>query len=109
MIIGNAVSKARFRPDKMAKADLAATDHLFAGLNAFEPGQEHKLHAHVGQDKLYFVLQGEGQVTVGSQRARIQTGDLALARSGEEHSLVNAGPERLVVMVIMAPPPSVKA
>jgi mannose-6-phosphate isomerase-like protein (cupin superfamily) len=105
MIIRNAASHAVFRPEKMGKADLAVSEQVFAGLNSFEPGQEHKLHTHQGQDKLYFVLEGEGDVTVGVERSRIHPGDLVLAKSGEEHSLANPGPGRLVVMVVMAPPP----
>ncbi len=108
MIIQNAASKAEFRPDKMGKSDLALCEHLFAGLNSFEPGQQHQLHTHAGQDKLYFVLEGEGDVTVGSEQARIGPGDLVVARSGEEHSLSNPGPGRLVVMVVMGPPPAKK-
>ncbi|MCL4784998.1 MAG: cupin domain-containing protein, partial [Bryobacterales bacterium] len=34
-----------------------------------------------------------------------QAGDLALAPAGVEHSLRNDGPEKLVVLVIFAPPP----
>ena len=105
MIVTNAASRAVFRADKMGKADLAASEHLFAGLNSFEPGQEHQLHTHAGQDKFYFVLEGEGDVRVGETESRIRAGDLVLARSGEEHALRNPGPDRLVVMVVMAPPP----
>jgi mannose-6-phosphate isomerase-like protein (cupin superfamily) len=108
MIIHNAAAQAEFRPDKMGKSDLVLSVSLFAGLNAFEPGQQHQLHTHAGQDKLYFVLEGEGDVTVGSQQARIRRGDLVLAPAGEAHSLTNPGPGRLVVMVVMAPPPSKK-
>ncbi len=108
MIIHNAAAKAQYRPDKMGKSDLAGSEYLFAGLNAFEPGQTHQLHTHPGQDKLYFVLEGEGDVTVGSEQARIRPGDLVLAPSGEPHSLTNPGPGRLVVMVVMAPPPAKK-
>jgi mannose-6-phosphate isomerase-like protein (cupin superfamily) len=92
----------------MGKSDLVASDHLFAGLNVFEPGQEHRLHTHAGQDKLYFVLEGEGEVTVGDRRERIRAGDLVLARAGEEHALSNPGPARLAVLVVMAPPPAGK-
>ena len=105
MIIHQATSKAAFHPAKMGKADLAATEHLFAGLNAFEPGQEHALHVHEGQDKFYLVLEGEGEVTVGSESSRIHAGDFVLAGSGESHSLKNPGPGRLIVLVVMAPPP----
>lgn len=105
MILHNAGSRAQFNSAKMGKSDLAAGGHLFAGLNSFEPGQEHKLHTHPGQDKLYFVLEGAGEVTVGAEAATIRAGDLVLAESGQEHSLRNPGPGRLVVMVVMAPPP----
>ena len=108
MIIYNAAAKAQFRAGKMGKSDLASSEHLFAGLNSFEPGQQHELHTHAGQDKLYFVLEGEGDVTVGDEGARIRPGDLVLARSGEGHSLSNPGPARLVVMVVMGPPPAKK-
>lgn len=106
MIVRNVDSKAVFRAEKMGKADLAAGDKLFAGLNTFEPGQEHALHAHDGQDKLYYVVRGTGDVTVGETTSRIETGDLVLAKDGEPHGLKNPGPERLVVMVVMGPPPS---
>ena len=106
MIIRNAASTAVFNRKKMGKATLAATEHLFAGLNAFEPGQEHRLHTHERQDKFYFVLEGKGEVTVGSQRSRIQPGDFVLAHSGESHSLSNPGHGRLIVLVVMVPPPT---
>ncbi|MYA81028.1 MAG: cupin domain-containing protein [Acidobacteriia bacterium] len=105
MIVTNAAARAVFRAGKMGKADLASSEHLFSGLNSFEPGQEHQLHTHPGQDKIYFVLEGQGDVTVGSDSSRIEAGDLVLARSGEAHALRNPGPERLIVMVVMAPPP----
>jgi hypothetical protein len=57
---------AKFAPDRMGKSTIAQRDFLFAGLNSFEPGQEHAPHAHGGQDKLYVVLEGSGMVQVGA-------------------------------------------
>lgn len=108
MTIKNAASRAVFRADKMGKADLLAGEQLFAGLNCFEPGQEHALHAHPGQDKLYIVLEGEGEATVGEQTERVAPGDVVLARDGVPHAMSNPGPARLVVMTVMAPPPRKK-
>lgn len=105
MIIRDVASKAQFRAEKMGKADLASAENLFAGLNSFEPGQEHALHTHPGQDKLYYVVSGVGEVTVGDETSRIEPGDLVLAKDSEPHALRNPGPERLIVMVVMAPPP----
>ncbi len=37
---------AVYDPEKMGKSTLFQSDRLLVGLNAFEPGQEHRLHAH---------------------------------------------------------------
>jgi quercetin dioxygenase-like cupin family protein len=98
-------SFARFAPDKMTKHTLVQGDSLLAVLNSFEPCQEHALHAHEGQDKLYLLLEGSGLVRVGDQTERLSAGDAAFAPSGVQHSIRNPGPERLVVMVVLALPP----
>jgi quercetin dioxygenase-like cupin family protein len=96
---------AKFSPDRMGKSTIAQGDSLFAGLNSFEPGQEHAPHAHQGQDKLYIVLEGSGLVQVGDQTELLSAGDAAFAPSGVVHSIRNPGPERLVLMAVLAPPP----
>ena len=108
MFIRKASSAATFARDKMTKCTLAQGDFLFAGLNCFEPGQEHALHAHEGQDKLYFILEGSGLVQVGEETELLSVGDAAFAPSGVIHSIRNPGPLRLVMMAVLAPPPSGK-
>lgn len=108
MFVKNVAASAEFSPAKMSKTSLVQGAFLFAGLNSFEPGQEHAPHAHQGQDKLYFVLQGEGIVQVGDVTELLCAGDTAFAPSGVVHSIRNPGPDRLVVMAILAPPPSIR-
>ena len=105
MRIPNILERAEFRSGKMGKCDLVRGEMLSAGLNCFEPGQEHKAHVHEGQDKLYYVLEGSGLLTIGEERSHFQAGDLALAPAGVEHSLRNDGSDKLVVLVVFAPPP----
>jgi quercetin dioxygenase-like cupin family protein len=99
---------AKFAPDKMGKSTLVQGDFLFAGLNSFEPGQEHAPHVHEGQDKLYVVLEGSGVVRVGDQTDTLAAGDAAFAPAGVLHSIHNSGTARLVVMAVLSPPPSVR-
>jgi mannose-6-phosphate isomerase-like protein (cupin superfamily) len=106
MFLKQVSSLAKFAPDKMGKGTLAQGDFLFAGLNSFEPGQEHALHVHEGQDKMYFVLEGSGVVRVGDKEELLTAGDVAFAPAGVVHSIANPGPERLVVMAVLSPPPS---
>ena len=99
---------AQFHPDKMGKCNLAQGESLFVGLNCFEPGQEHALHTHAGQDKLYVLMEGSGEVQVGGETQRLSAGDAAFAAGGVPHSIRNSGPGRLVVMAILAPPPAAR-
>jgi len=106
MFLNKISSLAKFAPDKMGKSTLVQGDFLFAGLNSFEPGQEHAPHVHEGQDKLYVVLEGEAVVRVDDQAEVLTAGDAAFAPAGVVHSIRNTGTERLVVMAILSPPPS---
>jgi len=105
MFIRKVSHLAKFSPDKMGKSNVVQGEFLFAGLNSFEPGQEHAAHAHAGQDKLYFILEGNGVVQVGEVTEELSAGDAAFAPSGVMHAIRNPGPERLVVMAVLAPPP----
>ena len=89
----------------MGKATLAHGESLFAGLNSFEPGQQHALHAHEAQEKLYIVLEGSALVQIADQTEELKAGDLAFAAAGVPHAITNPGPGRLVVMAVLAPPP----
>lgn len=105
MILKQAAGKAIFSPEKMGKVSLGAGDHLYAGLNCFEPEQQHAAHVHANQDKIYVVLQGAGEATVGEETAAVEAGDVVLAPAGVPHGMRNSGSERLVVMVVFSPPP----
>ncbi len=94
---------AVFRPDKMGKSTLFESERLLVGLNAFEPGQEHALHAHEGMDKLYLVLSGAGEFLLEGRALPMQAGTLLVAPSGVPHGIRNPSAERLVVLAALAP------
>lgn len=105
MIVSGAAERARFHSAKMGKVDLVRGEHLFAGLNGLEPGQVHEPHKHCDRDKLYVILSGRGELTIGDEATAVAPGDVALAAAGVVHSLRNPGPERLVALIVMTPPP----
>jgi len=96
---------AEFRPDKMGKATLFESERLMVGLNAFEAGQEHALHAHAGMDKVYQVLEGSGLFLLESQEIPMSPGIMLVAPEGVPHGIRNTGGGRLVVVAILAPSP----
>jgi mannose-6-phosphate isomerase-like protein (cupin superfamily) len=96
---------ASFRPDKMGKATLFESERLLVGLNCFEPGQEHALHAHRGIDKVYHVLAGSGLFLLEGREVPMAPGVMLVAPDGVPHGIRNTGRERLVVLAVLAPGP----
>ena len=96
---------AVYSAQKMGKATIFESPRLLVGLNAFEPGQEHALHAHAGQDKVYYVLEGSGLFLLESRELPMQPGDLLAAPEGIPHGVRNTGTGRLLVMAVLAPAP----
>ncbi len=96
---------AAYSPGQMGKSTLFESSRLLVGVNAFEPGQEHALHAHAGQDKVYQVIEGEGVFLLEGLELPMKAGDLLVAPEGVAHGVRNPGNHRLLVLAILAPAP----
>lgn len=96
---------AEWRADKMGKSTLYDSPRLLVGLNAFEPGQSHALHAHAGMDKVYQVVDGDGLFLLEGRELPMCAGDLLVAPEGVPHGIRNTGEGRLLVLAILAPAP----
>jgi len=96
---------AVFDPERMGKATLFRSERVLVGLNAFEPGQEHRLHAHEGMDKVYHVLRGRGLFLLDGREEPMAEGTMLVAPDGVPHGIRNTGEERLVVLAVLAPAP----
>ena len=96
---------AVWRPDRMGKSTIFESKRLLVGLNSFEPGQFHALHAHAGMDKLYSVVEGEGICLLEGREVPIRAGDLLIAPEGVPHGIRNVGSGRLLVLAVLAPAP----
>jgi mannose-6-phosphate isomerase-like protein (cupin superfamily) len=97
--------RVAFAAAKLCKTNLIDTANLFCDAYGLEPGQSQAGHKHAVGDKLYFVVSGRGRVRVGGEERAVGPGDLACAPAGAEHAVENPGPERLVLLVVMAPKP----
>jgi quercetin dioxygenase-like cupin family protein len=93
----------KYQPEKMSKVDVVSSPHLICGINCFEPGQAQKAHTHAGADKLYLVLEGRGEFSVGGATRILNTGELLHVPENVEHGVVNTGPDRLAVLIVIAP------
>ena len=99
---------AVYSPDKMGKSTIFRSERVMVGLNAFEPGQEHALHAHEGMDKVYQVVEGSGLFLLEGREEPMEEGHLLVAPEGVPHGIRNTGAARLVVLAILSPAPGPK-
>jgi quercetin dioxygenase-like cupin family protein len=96
---------AVFSAEKMGKATLFRSERVMVGLNSFEPGQEHALHAHKSMDKVYHVISGSGHFLLEDREIPMEAGVMLIAPEGVAHGIRNDGPARLIVLAVLAPPP----
>ena len=99
---------AVYQSNKMGKSTIFESARLLVGLNAFEPGQSHALHAHADMDKVYSVVEGEGVFLLEGRELAMRAGDLLIAPEGVPHGVRNTGPGRLLVLAILAPAPAAR-
>mgnify|MGYP006190738933 CR=1 FL=1 len=60
-------------------------------------------HAHEVQEQIYYVLEGEGVLTVGKERHLMRPHDYVYLPPGVPHSFTNTGTAGLVFLVVTTP------
>ena len=93
-----------FDSAKAVKADLFAGDHLFVGLNCFEPRQTQRLHTDARADKVYRICIGRTMMSVGDETREAGPGTVVWAPADVPHG-VREALERTVMLVGIAPAP----
>jgi mannose-6-phosphate isomerase-like protein (cupin superfamily) len=62
------------------------------------------IEAHVDpMEEIYFILSGEGDMSVGSDTQRVKPGDAIWIPAGSRHSLTNTGQGDCLVLVVASP------
>ena len=104
-VFKDACAAAAFAPEKMKKVNLFETERMFCDVYGLNAGQEQAAHAHAGSDKVYYVIDGSGIFRIGDEERQVEAGCAVLAPAGASHAVRNPGPERLTLLVFMAPKP----
>src|SRR5262245_58508250 len=91
-----------FSADKRVRKKLLGSKRIVGELLCYEPGQATPLHQHPQQDECFFVVEGAGTLTVGTENKPIRATDLILVPAQTPHALTADG-GRLVLLFFKAP------
>ena len=84
----------------MDRADASASEAFFVIL---EPGEAPPMHVHEDAEQVFYILEGEGQMTVGrdvQETVELRVGDFVRTPPGTPHAVLNTGSSRFVYLSI---------
>lgn len=67
------------------------------------PGVKTQAHFHPQSEEIYFVLQGQAQISLGGDVSTLNVGDAVVIPHGTPHQIRNIGSENLVFLCCCAP------
>jgi quercetin dioxygenase-like cupin family protein len=94
---GGALSKALVGPGN------SGTSRIDFRISRYAPNAYVQEHVHKVQEQIYYVLEGEGVLTLGKERHLMQPHDYVYVPPGVRHSFTNTGTAGLVFLVVTTP------
>ncbi len=99
-----------FTETRRVKKRVLGSDHMVSDLLCYEPGQGTPEHHHVGEDEIFYVVEGKGAISVDGERIPVAAKSIVFAPAGSKHGLSADEGSRMVVMYVRSPgrPPKKK-
>ena len=94
---GGALSKALVGPDN------SGSSLLDFRISRYAPNAYVQEHVHKVQEQVYYVLEGEGVLTLDKERHLMRPHDYVYVPPGVRHSFTNTGTAGLVFLVVTTP------
>jgi len=94
---GGALSKALVDPKN------SGTQRLDFRISRYAPNAYVQEHKHKIQEQIYYVLEGEGLLTLGGKKHLMRPHDYVYVPPGVPHSFTNTGTAGLVFLVVTTP------
>jgi len=66
----------------------------------YPPGTRNELHSHNDFETIYYIVQGEGKVTIGDETEQVKKGDVLFTPLNTNHQVVNSGKETLIILEV---------
>ena len=94
---GGALSKALVGPEN------SGSSLMDFRISRYAPNAYVEEHVHKVQEQVYYVLEGEGVLTLGEEKHLMRLHDYVYVPPGVRHSFTNTGLSGLVFLVVTTP------
>ena len=83
--------------------DSTGTKNLVVVEVRFDPDRVHNFHKHPNQEEVIYVLEGEIEQWVGTEKRRLRAGDSAFIGKNEVHASFNVSDRVAKILAILGP------
>jgi mannose-6-phosphate isomerase-like protein (cupin superfamily) len=108
IVVGAADLAMESLPDRLAsfRAPVTESRRILQRVFRYSPGPTDEAWTHNGQsEEVLYVAEGRGQIEIESRPAELEPGTGVLVPPGMAYRVVNAGPEDLLIVSVVSPPP----
>lgn len=89
-----------FATEKSARKAIFKVGRLDTGLLLYAPGQTTPDHKHSDIDEVFYVISGEGTITINNEEMLLKEKDIIFSPNGETHGFKNTSSNNWVVLQI---------
>ena len=89
-----------FATEKSARKAIFKEGRLDTGLLLYAPGQTTPDHKHSDIDEVFYVISGEGTITINHEEMLLKERDIIFSPNGETHGFYNTSAANWVVLQI---------
>ena len=89
-----------FATEKSARKAIFKEGQLDTGLLLYAPGQTTPDHKHSDIDEVFYVISGEGTITINKEEVLVKENDIIFSPNGETHGFYNTSSNNWVVLQI---------
>ena len=75
---------------------------LYVAYAMLQEGKAYQTHAHEDHEEVYYIISGNGEMTVNGSTCNIRDGDAVFIPAGDTHSITNKGNEFLIFLAFSA-------
>jgi quercetin dioxygenase-like cupin family protein len=87
----------------LSNPEIVPARHLLLCRATFPPNEAHNFHYHPVHEEILYILEGEAEQWVGTEKRVLKPGEIAHIPPGTPHSTFNHGPGTLRFLALLGP------